>query len=151
LPPGVNFINILRSCFLYERTLHSFSVLHFGFVIFWQKDIGEEIAHKMLMKLTPGLHSKLPFFPASFGFDFLRRIGFLPDVDPNSDFVDSDYFAKDERLVSNSWKFVVVVVARIAFEIQVPDVVKIFLILITVVVVEVAVTLKVHVEIGDGD
>ncbi len=104
----------------------------------------------MLMKLTPGLQSKLPFFPASFGFDFLRRIGFLPDVDPNSDFVDSDYFAKDERSVANSWKFVVVV-ARIAFEIQVPDVVKIFLILITVVVVEVAVTLKVHVEIGVGD
>jgi hypothetical protein len=28
--------------------------LKFGFVIFWQKDIGAKAAHKMLVKLTPG-------------------------------------------------------------------------------------------------
>jgi hypothetical protein len=27
--------------------------LQFGFVIFWQKDIGAKAAHKMLVKLTP--------------------------------------------------------------------------------------------------
>jgi hypothetical protein len=27
----------------------------FGFVIFWQKDFGAKAAHKMLVKLTPGL------------------------------------------------------------------------------------------------
>ncbi len=29
--------------------------LQFGFVIFWQKDFGAKAAHKMLVKLTPGL------------------------------------------------------------------------------------------------
>jgi hypothetical protein len=28
--------------------------LKFGFVIFWQKDIGAKAAHEMLVKLTPG-------------------------------------------------------------------------------------------------
>ncbi len=28
--------------------------LQFGFVIFWQKDLGAKAAHKMLVKLTPG-------------------------------------------------------------------------------------------------
>ncbi len=28
--------------------------LKFGFVIFWQKDLGTKAAHKMLVKLTPG-------------------------------------------------------------------------------------------------
>jgi hypothetical protein len=32
--------------------------LHFGFVIFWQKNFGAKAAHKMLVKLTPELHSK---------------------------------------------------------------------------------------------
>jgi hypothetical protein len=30
-------------------------VLQFGFVIFWQKDFGAKAAHKMLVKLTPGV------------------------------------------------------------------------------------------------
>jgi hypothetical protein len=34
----------------------AFMCLQFGFVIFWQKDFGAKAAHKMLMKLTPGLH-----------------------------------------------------------------------------------------------
>jgi len=33
-----------------------FSLVHFGFIIFGQKDIGKKIAHKMLMKLTPGVY-----------------------------------------------------------------------------------------------
>jgi hypothetical protein len=30
--------------------------LQFGFVIFWQKDFGAKAAHKMLVKLTPGVN-----------------------------------------------------------------------------------------------
>jgi hypothetical protein len=30
--------------------------LQFGFVMFWRKDFGAKAAHKMLVKLTPGLH-----------------------------------------------------------------------------------------------
>ena len=33
----------------------AFMCLQFGFVIFWQKDFGAKAAHKMLVKLTPGL------------------------------------------------------------------------------------------------
>jgi len=33
----------------------AFLYLQFGFVIFWQKNIGSKAARKMLMKLTPGL------------------------------------------------------------------------------------------------
>jgi len=29
-------------------------LLHFGFVIFWRKNIGAKGRHKMFMKLTPG-------------------------------------------------------------------------------------------------
>jgi hypothetical protein len=31
--------------------------LKFGFVKFWQKDFGAKAAHKMLVKLTPGVNS----------------------------------------------------------------------------------------------
>jgi hypothetical protein len=33
----------------------AFMCIQFGFVIFWQKDFGAKAAHKMLVKLTPGL------------------------------------------------------------------------------------------------
>jgi hypothetical protein len=33
--------------------------LQFGFVFFWQKDFGAKAAHKMLVKLTPGLYLKV--------------------------------------------------------------------------------------------
>jgi len=56
---GVNFINILCASFLYESASRSFSLLHFGFVIFWQKDIGKKIEHKMLMKLTTDVFNLL--------------------------------------------------------------------------------------------
>jgi hypothetical protein len=29
--------------------------LQFGFFIFWQKDLGAKAAHKMMVKLTPGV------------------------------------------------------------------------------------------------
>jgi len=32
----------------------AFLFIQIGFVIFWQKNIGEKVSHKMLMKLTPG-------------------------------------------------------------------------------------------------
>jgi len=34
----------------------AFLYLQFGFVIYWQKNIGAKAAHKMLMKLTTGLN-----------------------------------------------------------------------------------------------
>jgi hypothetical protein len=39
--------------------------LQFGFVIFWQKDFGPKAAHKMLVKLTPGVEGQKTFFPLS--------------------------------------------------------------------------------------
>jgi hypothetical protein len=30
--------------------------LQFGFVFFWRKDFGTKAAHKMLVKLTPGVN-----------------------------------------------------------------------------------------------
>jgi hypothetical protein len=32
----------------------AFMCSQFGFVIFWQKDLGAKAAHKMLVQLTPG-------------------------------------------------------------------------------------------------
>jgi len=52
--PGVNFINILHWNFLYKIVLWRFSLLQFGFVVFWHKNIGAKAARKMLMKLTTG-------------------------------------------------------------------------------------------------
>jgi hypothetical protein len=40
--------------FSYESALRSFSLLHFGFVIFWQNDVGKKSEFKMLMKFTQG-------------------------------------------------------------------------------------------------
>ncbi len=39
-------------------SLCSFSLLQFGFVIFWRKNIGAKAARKMLMKLTTALQAK---------------------------------------------------------------------------------------------
>jgi len=52
---GDDFSNILCAHFWYKSALHSFSGLH----IFWQKNIGKNSAHKMLMKLTPGCRYSL--------------------------------------------------------------------------------------------
>jgi hypothetical protein len=51
----VNLSNILQTAFSYQSSLHTFICLQFGFVIFWQKDFGAKGAHKMLVKLTPGV------------------------------------------------------------------------------------------------
>jgi len=50
--PWVNFINIL-SFFCTKVLRTDFLCLHFGFVTFCRKNIGEKSASKMLMKLTP--------------------------------------------------------------------------------------------------
>jgi len=50
---GVNFNNILWTRFLHKSELSSFSLITFGFVIFWCQNIGKKVTHKMLKKLTP--------------------------------------------------------------------------------------------------
>ncbi len=51
-PLAVNFINILCAHFLHESQLSSFSLITFGFAIFWHQNISKKFARKMLMKLT---------------------------------------------------------------------------------------------------
>jgi hypothetical protein len=63
---GVNFINILHTCFLYKSKLISFSLITLGFAIFWRQNIGEKVTHKMLMKLTPGVNFIKHFMQAFF-------------------------------------------------------------------------------------
>ena len=46
-------MNILRAHFSYESKLNSFSLVTFGFVIFWRQNIGKKVVYKMLMKLIP--------------------------------------------------------------------------------------------------
>ncbi len=43
---GVNFINILCASFLYESASRSFSLLHFGFVIFWHQATSLKLVKK---------------------------------------------------------------------------------------------------------
>ena len=50
---GLYFTNILQAAFSYESVFAAFLYLQFGFVIFWQKNIGAKAACKMLMKLAP--------------------------------------------------------------------------------------------------
>ncbi len=40
--PGVNFVNILHTRFSYESELSSFSLIMFGFTIFWHQNIGKK-------------------------------------------------------------------------------------------------------------
>jgi len=54
----VNFTNILQAAFSYQSSLHTVYVLTIWACNFWQKDFGAKVAHKMLMKLTPGLLNK---------------------------------------------------------------------------------------------
>jgi hypothetical protein len=56
LPPSVNVTNILRAAFSYEIFLRSFYVFTIWVCNFWQKDFGAKAAHKMLVKLTPGVN-----------------------------------------------------------------------------------------------
>ncbi len=45
--------------------------LQFGFVIFWQKNFGAKAAHKMMVKLTPGVERQKTFF---FHHEWLSKI-----------------------------------------------------------------------------
>jgi hypothetical protein len=50
----VNFINILRTRFSYKILAPKMTKSEiFGFETFWQKDIGEKRARKMLLKFSP--------------------------------------------------------------------------------------------------
>jgi len=54
LPTGVNFTNILQTAPTYEFFSEGFYDLEFGFVISWQKNIGEKATSKILVKLSIG-------------------------------------------------------------------------------------------------
>jgi hypothetical protein len=51
----VNFANILRTAFCTKLLRGAFLYLNFRFVLYWGKNISAKAAHKMLMKLTPGV------------------------------------------------------------------------------------------------
>jgi len=51
----VNFINILRANFLYERLFGSFFFLHATREKLLKRHSYEKFARKILMKLTPGI------------------------------------------------------------------------------------------------
>jgi hypothetical protein len=55
LPNDFNFTNILRAAFSYESFLRSFYVLTIWACNFLEKGFWRKAAHKMLVKLTPGL------------------------------------------------------------------------------------------------
>jgi len=55
--PGVNFINILRKCFLYKILAPKITKLCFGFEALAPKILYEKRAHITLMKLTQGKKS----------------------------------------------------------------------------------------------
>ncbi len=50
--PGVNFMDILWAPFCTKVLFSAFLYIHYGFEIFWQKNIGAKAARKMWMKLT---------------------------------------------------------------------------------------------------
>ncbi len=51
---GVNFINNVRMRFWYKSKLSSFSLITFGFGIYWGQIISKKVERKMLMKFTVG-------------------------------------------------------------------------------------------------
>jgi len=50
LTAGNNFTNILQTAFCKEVFCEAFMYLHFGFVIFWLKNISTKATPKMLVK-----------------------------------------------------------------------------------------------------
>ncbi len=48
---GVNLTNILQAVFGYKSILSNFSLILFGFLNFWRKNIGAKATGKMLVKL----------------------------------------------------------------------------------------------------
>jgi len=59
---GVNFINILRTNFSYERRFGSFSYVHVTREKLPKQCSFEKFVCKMLMKLTIGVHSRVAFY-----------------------------------------------------------------------------------------
>ena len=63
----------------YKQLFHTkvicapFMCLQFGFVIFWRKDFGAKAAHKMLVKLTPGVNF-IKFLHAAFLISFCTQL-----------------------------------------------------------------------------
>jgi len=55
--PGVNLTDNLQAAFSYKSVLEAFLYLQFGFLMFWQKNIGSKTARKMLAKLTASISS----------------------------------------------------------------------------------------------
>jgi len=51
LTPGMNFTNILKAIFCTKVFCSAFLYLQFGFVIFWQRNIGAKAACEVLVKL----------------------------------------------------------------------------------------------------
>jgi len=51
----VNFIKNLRAHFFVQKCFAQLFSSYRWLCNFWQKDIGEKSAHKMLMKMSPGL------------------------------------------------------------------------------------------------
>jgi hypothetical protein len=63
LSPGVNFTNILRSAFSCESVLQSFSLNISWLCNVLLQEYHEEVAHKMLLKLTTAQMLSLPGDP----------------------------------------------------------------------------------------
>jgi hypothetical protein len=51
LTPGMNLTNVLKATFCTKVFCSAFLYLQFGFVIFWQKNIGAKTARKVMVKL----------------------------------------------------------------------------------------------------
>ncbi len=47
----------------------AFMCLQLAFVFFWQKDFGAKAAHKMLVKLTPGINTIELFSSVTYALD----------------------------------------------------------------------------------
>jgi hypothetical protein len=58
---GVNFTNIFQAAFSYESFLCSFYVLTIWVCNFLAKGFWQKTAHKMLVKLTPGINFNMWF------------------------------------------------------------------------------------------
>jgi hypothetical protein len=77
LPPGVNFTIFYEQLFQTNVFCAAFMCLQFGFVICCQKDFGAKAAHKMLVKLTPGVNVIKLFLSLICGFSLQARV-FIP-------------------------------------------------------------------------
>ncbi len=60
----------------------AFMCLQFGLVIFWRKDFGAKVAHKMMVKLTPGVDLIKNIFGVNFFAPFWLELSL--EVEPES-------------------------------------------------------------------